>query len=152
MHEYKRKGIINMNIQATTKIESGIKLPAKWETVKSSPGPAYAVVQGSETTDADQNGAIYNSGTGVVNKSQTEENVPVSMEALKESVEDVEKAIKGLNSRIAIKINEETETPVVQFIDKESGEVIRQLPPEDMLKLRASFQDMLKGLFFNKEA
>ena len=139
-----------MNIQTAVKMENEIRVPIRWDPSRSS--PVKADTSTTDTTTAHQRGVIHNPETGLAQKSQREENAPVSMEALKESVEDVKKTIEGLNSRIAIKIDEDTETPVVQFIDRKSGEVIRQLPPEDMLRLRASFKDMLKGLFFNKEA
>jgi flagellar protein FlaG len=99
-------------------------------------------------------GTTYGSNISSGNPTVASENsaISLSMDNLKKIAEETEKELSTQNSRIAIKIDENTETPVVQFIDKESGEVIRQMPHEEMLKLRAKFKEMISGLFFNREA
>jgi flagellar protein FlaG len=143
-----------MNIQTAAGINSGMKIPAEWEKGRATPATSPPASPDVAGTTMDNAGPSY--ATGVVSGKKSEQTPgqpesPTSMEALQESVEEVEQALKASNNRIAIRIDKDTETPVVQFIDRESGEVVRQMPPEDMLKLRASFKEMLKGLFFNKE-
>lgn len=47
-------------------------------------------------------------------------------------------------------MDEETGRSVVRVVNKETGEVIRQIPPEELLTLVARMRQ-LSGLIFSKE-
>ena len=53
------------------------------------------------------------------------------------------------NTKISFSIDSETGKPIVRVINKETGQVIRQLPPEDLLNLVDNLQN-LTGLIFSE--
>ena len=57
--------------------------------------------------------------------------------------------VKSAGRDLKIQVNSETGNVTVQVISEESGEVIREIPPEEVLKLAAKMDDML-GLLFNE--
>lgn len=56
-----------------------------------------------------------------------------------------------LNKYLSIKIDKDLNRPIVRIINKESGEVIRQFPPEQLVELAKKIDQMV-GLLFEKEA
>lgn len=72
--------------------------------------------------------------------------------------EDLENAVAHLNAAVDIfnkglhfRIHEDTERIVVEVINKKSGEVIRQIPPEYILDVLAKI-DALLGVFIDERA
>ncbi len=53
-------------------------------------------------------------------------------------------------TKVSFDVDEETGRSVVRVVNKETGEVIRQVPPEELLTLVARMRQ-LSGLIFNKE-
>ena len=53
-------------------------------------------------------------------------------------------------TKITFAVDEATGQTVVRVLDKETGEIIRQLPPEELLILVAKMEQ-LSGLIFNQE-
>lgn len=51
---------------------------------------------------------------------------------------------------IRLKIDEENQRIVIQILDAQKNEVIRQIPPEEWLKFLSRWQKV-QGLFFNKQ-
>ncbi len=66
-------------------------------------------------------------------------------------VQEVQDYIDTLNIQLSFTIHEKTGDTVVRVLDRESGEVIRQLPPEELLALRDKL-DELRGTLFDKKA
>ena len=54
-------------------------------------------------------------------------------------------------TKITFPLDEATGQTVVRVLDKETGEIIRQLPPEELLILVAKMEQ-LSGLIFSQEA
>lgn len=59
--------------------------------------------------------------------------------------------IQSIQRDLRIKIDDKTESIVIQVVSKNNGKVIRQIPPEEMLKLAAKMEEMV-GVIFNKSA
>ncbi len=70
----------------------------------------------------------------------------------KEDVEHMVEVLKDLTETLQTKLNfsvdEGTNDIVVKVIDKKTGEIIRQIPPEELLKLQEKMQD-LTGFLLN---
>ncbi len=66
-------------------------------------------------------------------------------------VRDQASAPSPPNRAITFKLNRETERFFIQVVDRNTGEIIRQIPPEDMLKL-AEELDASTGHLFNTSA
>ncbi len=74
---------------------------------------------------------------------------PVSIENLNNVVESIKKELEVKQTRIAIQLDPNNKEPVVQFLDKQSGEVIRQIPPKEIMKIRNAFQQLARGLLMD---
>ncbi|MDR3158392.1 MAG: flagellar protein FlaG [Zoogloeaceae bacterium] len=87
---------------------------------------------------------------------EEEELDPSEQEALKrqklqEGVKELREFVKPYNTSLAFSVDEESGELVVKVTDNETGDMIRQIPSEDALKL-AQALDTLKGLFIRQKA
>lgn len=69
----------------------------------------------------------------------------------KKLVKEIQSYLDNLNIQLSFSIRDKTGDIVVRVLDRESGEVIRQLPPEDLLDLRDKLSE-LRGALFDKKA
>ena len=74
----------------------------------------------------------------------------VDREGLAELANDLTTQLSG-NLRIKFLTDENTGKDYFQLIDKETGEVIRQYPPDEMLRMAEKFQDV-SSLIFSSQA
>jgi flagellar protein FlaG len=70
---------------------------------------------------------------------------------LEEAIGKLVKQSLPASSKLQIEQDEETGAFIYRSVDPETGEVLRQWPSEDILKLRASLRDM-EGLLVDKKA
>lgn len=68
-----------------------------------------------------------------------------------DAVEHLNAAVDIFNKGLHFRIHEDTEQIVVEVINKESGEVIRQIPPEYVLDVLAKIDELL-GVFIDERA
>ena len=71
-------------------------------------------------------------------------------EVMQEIVEELKKKLSMLNTQLKIQIDKDTDILVVKVINKETNEVIRQIPPEYLLKI-AKYLDEITGLLYNEK-
>jgi flagellar protein FlaG len=69
---------------------------------------------------------------------------------VQEAIERVMNAAKFFNRKIQLEIENDLGITVVKVIDGDTKEVIRQIPPEELVQLSRRAKD-LKGLLVNKE-
>ena len=67
-------------------------------------------------------------------------------EMTKRVAEAMDQYIRSIQSDLEIKIHQETGRIVVRVISHETGEVIREIPSEEMLKLAEKMDEMTGGL------
>ena len=67
---------------------------------------------------------------------------------LGELVGQIQNYLEDLNIKLSFKLHEETGDVVVTVINKDTGEVIRQIPPEELLELREKLEE-LTGVLLN---
>lgn len=82
----------------------------------------------------------------------------VSMEALAKVNTELEEAVKRLSEAIEqsptatkITVDEELDRFIVQVTDKQTGEVVREIPGEAILKIARNIEN-LKGLLYDNKA
>ena len=68
---------------------------------------------------------------------------------VKRAVEKMNKALELFNVERRFVIDDKTKELVIKIIDRETGEVIDQIPPEEVLKRYYEMQKFI-GLLFNK--
>lgn len=74
-----------------------------------------------------------------------------SSEELKQAVQDANQAMQNLASDLEFSIDEDSERTVVKVVDRATGEVIRQIPSEEMLEI-AKALDQAQGLLLSQTA
>ena len=71
------------------------------------------------------------------------------VEVLEAAVEQLIRRNLPSNSKLQIEHDKETGTYIYRSVDAETGEVIRQWPPEQLLKLREHLSEF-EGMFVDK--
>ena len=66
-------------------------------------------------------------------------------------VQELQRKLDPLATRLNFSVDEETGSFVVKVIDNETGDIIKQIPPEEMLNLRASLAELV-GVLFDEKA
>ncbi len=69
-----------------------------------------------------------------------------NMEELDEAIQQMNRAAEAFNVELRFSIHEGTERVMVQVLNKQSQEIIREIPPERVLNMVAQIQDMI-GVF-----
>lgn len=76
---------------------------------------------------------------------------PSSVATPEVALPDLKKVLEGLSSHqnvgLAYVIDRETHSVIIKVIDRDTNEIIRQVPSEEMTKLRAVMRDLF-GLLF----
>ena len=68
---------------------------------------------------------------------------------LQEVVQELNKQMERSTTSLGFSVDNATGRDVVKVINKDSGEVVRQIPSEDLLRLAHSMET-LKGILYNK--
>jgi flagellar protein FlaG len=63
----------------------------------------------------------------------------------------VSKALDSADPRLKIEVDDEAERVVIKVVDQDSGKVIRQIPPEELLQLE-KYLSSAKGLLLHEQA
>ncbi|WP_313468926.1 flagellar protein FlaG [Carnobacterium sp.] len=91
---------------------------------------------------------------GTIGKEETNEPVIVSeitKEELEQTVEKANQYLLGLKTQFDFKVHEGTGRTVVRLVDKQTKEVVKEIPPEKMLDVLASIWDTAGILVDRKE-
>jgi flagellar protein FlaG len=70
---------------------------------------------------------------------------------IQDAVDRMNAVSRWFRSTLTFKIDEESRRIVVQIIDKQTGELIRQIPPETVLKQAEALKE-LSGLLYDQKA
>ena len=83
----------------------------------------------------------------VVDVKEARESVETEQDKLKMAVQEIEKFVQSVKRNLEFSIDEPSGKVVVKVIASESGEVVRQIPNEEVLKLANSLNDASSLLF-----
>ena len=108
-----------------------------------------ASVKGSEHTHTEKIKHIYSTKELKRAEMQGEE-VSVSDEQLIKAIEKAIKAIQGNNTSLEFAVHKETKQIMVKVLNKETGELIREVPPEKNLDFIANIWK-IAGLFVDEK-
>ena len=103
-----------------------------------------------------EGGLSRNSPQGLREQADTQDR-EVTEDAVRQAISDVESFLKVQNRDLAFSIDEDTARSVVTVIDGQSGDVIRQIPSEEVLALAERIQELQQdvgasvGVFINNE-
>ena len=74
-----------------------------------------------------------------------------SGEGLREVVAAADRAVKALQNSVELSLDSQSGQPIVRVVDTETGELIRQIPTEEVLELRRAL-DRIAGLLIRRTA
>jgi flagellar protein FlaG len=77
------------------------------------------------------------------------EAVPESRAEVERLVDEADRGLKVLNERLGFQVHEDSGQLFVQVVDRETGEVIRESPPEEFLDLVVRMKEMV-GVFLDE--
>jgi flagellar protein FlaG len=117
--------------------------------MKTTPTAEIMVAQAQVVTTLGKRSAVQNQDEKqpVAVKAQAVP-VKVGVDETKQAVTEVNAILKSMNHHLQFSIDDRTNTVIVKLIDGETGEVIRQIPPEEIVRLRAYYRDQ-QGLLVN---
>jgi len=79
--------------------------------------------------------------------SQKNENLEKDLKIFEEGLEKLKKVV---HSDMKLEVNKDADRIVVKIIDKDNGEVIRQIPPEEIVNLIKNMNEFL-GVFLDQK-
>ncbi|RKQ64028.1 flagellar protein FlaG [Thermovibrio guaymasensis] len=104
-----------------------------------------------QSTDVNQIQNVRNSSQQQNSQVDLAKELEKSPEVLEKLVEELKKKLSMLNTQLQITIDKDTDITVVKVIDKQTNKVIRQIPPEYVLKI-AKYLDEIAGLLLQEKA
>jgi len=82
-----------------------------------------------------------------INKAKSKDKVTIankdsSSKSSQKNVSKINEFAKLINTRLKFSINEEKDETVIYVIDKESDEIIRSIPPQELSKMAGKLEDI----------
>jgi len=71
---------------------------------------------------------------------------------IEQVVEEIQQDLDVMNTKIAFRVDSESEEFVVEVLDRDTGEVLKQIPPEEILNIRTAFKELVRGIFLDTAA
>lgn len=98
----------------------------------------------------DATGAV-SEASGTKSANEDKNSIP-GLEDITQATEKIRKFVEGAASRdLSFSVDDETGVTVVKVIDRETKELIRQIPAEEALQIARTL-DKLQGLFIKQQA
>lgn len=83
---------------------------------------------------------------------QVVEQQQLSSVQIKHVVDNINKALKQSARNLEFTVDTDTEKPVVKVVDTETGDVIRQIPSEEMLSITRAIDEAQVNLLLKQTA
>ena len=75
----------------------------------------------------------------------------VNPDDLIKAVNNINQAFEAFNQGVRFKVNDDTKQLVVQIVNQDTDEVIKEIPSKEVLELEAQIREMV-GLFLDEKA
>ncbi len=110
--------------------------------------PTTREVAGPETPKVERSVRSTPAAAGVTRPAQVEPDTTEFAEALRKAAE-----VGGLgDANLSVSVDKSTGRIIVRLVDPESGEVTRQIPPDEVLQLARSLHALRTGFLVNTKA
>ena len=90
----------------------------------------------------------FNSNTHNTHKLSSKKD---NVSQIKRLVNKINEKFDLSNTKIELQLDKATKEIVVKIVDKNTGKTIRQIPPEELLKISSAFKDIIRGNLLNKK-
>ena len=74
-----------------------------------------------------------------------------SVERIREMIRELEEALPAASNSLSFRVDEVLDRPVITVVDKNSGEVVRTLPSDEVLRVAHNIEKM-RGVLFDSPA
>lgn len=110
------------------------------------------VAVGTQGTTRSDTAAISADPAGNIRAEQQQAVSPAaSAEEISAALEEVETALRPVAGTLNFSLDDESGQTLVKVVDRETDEVIRQIPSEELMRISKAL-DTLRGLLLNNEA
>ncbi len=133
--------MVDVNVNADVKGFGIPTVPAVEREDRSKPRVTPVGEGGDSSKAALDEKALHGKASGAV----------ISEEETIKAVEQIQERLEEMGTRLNLSLHKEPDAVVVEITDRQSGEVIRQFPPEEVLQIRKKL-DELVGMLFDKQA
>ena len=86
------------------------------------------------------------SSTVVVSAPVAEQSKKPEKETLDQTVDKANQQLESLNTSLRFKMDQSSDRVIISLVQSETGETIRQFPPEELLKMSANLQKVIDTL------
>lgn len=107
--------------------------------------PAISSTQRAQHVDAAQGGKLQE--LSAIGQKLPQETQATDKEQLQLAVQEINSLVQNLQRDLQFKVDTESGRTIISVVDSETKEVIRQLPPEDVLERAKRMDEAAKGEF-----
>lgn len=124
-----------MKVESVNTVPKTVRVPdaGVWESGR------QEAAEGSKTAAADN-----------MHRDTRHSSMSISEQQLIEAIENANKALRGADKRFEFSIHEGTKEIMVKVINEETGEIIREIPPEKILDMVAKMWE-LAGILVDRK-
>jgi len=135
----------------TIRLEQAVKAVSKTaDTVSASPekSSVAAEIKTASAVEAIQQSARLEK---IEDRSVEVAEQSFSVERIHEMIRELEEALPAASNSLSFKVDEVLGRPVITVVDKNSGEVVRTLPSDEVLRVAHNIEKM-RGILFDSPA
>lgn len=78
------------------------------------------------------------------------QNNPANTQKIEQIIKKLQKNLTYLNTHLSISIDTKLDQPIIKIVDNNTNQVIREIPPEYMIKIAEAINELI-GLLINKK-
>ncbi len=136
-----------MSIPNVTSLSPPMAMPGAAEAVRTADAPVRAA-----SLPSSQPGKVAGARESPPSPTATSDAVraDVKMDDLKQALSEVQSAISLVTNDLQFSLDEDTGKTIVKIVDRETDEVIKQIPSEEILRI-AKALDKFQGLLIRQE-
>ena len=67
------------------------------------------------------------------------------------AIKSVNDLVQSFNNKVAFSVDEESKQRIIKVFDRDTGDIIRQIPKEDMVRFLVKLKE-IQGIIFHKKA
>ncbi len=81
-----------------------------------------------------------------------EKQIQDSQEQIDHIMEEIKEKTKDMSFSVDMRYDDRINRTIAKIVDKETGSVIREIPPEDLVKVARMIKDMAEGIIIDNQA
>lgn len=83
---------------------------------------------------------------------KTEQHIKEYKDKIDRVMEQIKEKTKGMNFSVNMKYDDRINRTIAKIVDKETGNVIKEIPPEEMVKVAVMINELAEGIIFDSQA